>query len=313
MTWTTADIPDLSGRTAVVTGANGGLGLVCATELARHGAHVVMAARTKAKTDDARAQILAEVPDASLETVPLDLGSQSSVKAAAAAILERHAIIDILVANAGVMAMPESRTVDGFETQLAVNHLGHWTLIALLLPAIAPTPGARIVTTTSFARLNAKPVDPANPNLDGEYEDWRAYGQSKLAALQLAMGLDDALRAAGSQARAVCAHPGLSHTDLQKRTVREGGGGSQGPFWEAAAARRGMPPELGALSQLRAATDPSVRGGTLWGPRWGATGDPTRRFLFRRGPIELTIPDLWRASEDLTGVRMDVSAAVGGS
>ncbi|WP_062312679.1 SDR family NAD(P)-dependent oxidoreductase [Demequina rhizosphaerae] len=309
MSWTADDMPDLTGRTAVITGANGGLGLASAIALARRGAHIVMAARDPAKTDDARAAVLAEVPGASLETVPLDLASQAGVRDAAATILAAHPSIDILLANAGVMAMPERRTEDGFEMQLAVNHLGHWTLVSRLLPSLLAAPAARIVTLTSIARLNATSVDPANPNLDGEYEDWRAYGQSKLAALQTALGLDDALRAAGAEARALCAHPGISHTDLQKRTVREGGGGRQGPFWEAYAEQRGMPPEQGVLPQLRAATDPHARGGTLWGPRWGLSGPPTRKLLVRRGPIEAGIPGLWEASMALTGERMDVEAA----
>ncbi len=310
MSWTADDIPDLSDTTAVVTGANGGLGLASATELARHGAHVVMAARNPEKTDDARASILAEVPEASLETVPLDLASQRSVREAAATIAGGHPRIDILILNAGVMAMPEGRTEDGFETQLAVNHLGHWTLTALLMPALLAAPAARIVTTTSFARHAGAPIDPANPNLEGTYEDWAAYSRSKLANLHMAIGLDRRLRAAGSSARAMCAHPGLAHTDLQKRTVREGGGGSHGPLWERLAERRGMTAERAALSQLRAATDPRAAGGTLYGPRWMLTGAPTRRpLLWRRGQ-DAAIASLWRASEDLTGVRLEVDAEV---
>ncbi|WP_062465134.1 SDR family NAD(P)-dependent oxidoreductase [Demequina soli] len=309
MTWSAADIPDLTGRVALVTGANGGLGLACTAALSGRGAHVIMAARDPAKTDDALAAIRAEVPEASLEVVPLDLASQAGTRDAAAAIADAHPVLDLVIANAGVMAMPERRTEDGFEMQLAVNHLGHWTLLSRLLPQIVAAPAARIVTTTSIARFQGSDVDPANPHLEGEYDDWRAYGRSKLAALQLALGLDAALRAAGTPAHALCAHPGIAHTDLQKRTVREGGGGSQGPFWESYAERRGMPPARGALSQLRAATDPGARGGTLWGPRWGGTGDPTRRFLVRREAIERGIPALWEASMALTGERMDVEAA----
>lgn len=308
MSWSATDIPDQSGRVAVVTGANGGLGLACTVALARRGAHVVMAGRDARKTSEAHSAVLAAVPEASIETVALDLGSQASVRAAAAAIAERHAAVDLVLANAGIMAMPEARTADGFETQLAVNHLGHWTLIAGLLPALLDAPAARIVTTTSIARLTASPVDPANPNLAGEYEDWKAYGRSKLAAVHLAVGLDARLRAAGATARALVAHPGIAHTDLQKRTVREGGGGAQGPFWERYAERRGMPPERGALSQLRAATDPRAQGGSLYGPRWGITGAPTRRPLLTRRGMDSAIDDLWTTSEALTGVALDVTA-----
>ncbi|GAA5519987.1 hypothetical protein Lsed01_02448 [Demequina sediminis] len=309
MTWTSDSIPDLTGRVAVVTGANGGLGLACTTALARRGAHVVMAARSPSKTADATAAVLSQVPGASLESVPLDLASQEAARAAGDLIAGRHSRIDIVIANAGVMALPQGRTPDGFETQLAVNHLGHWTLLARLMPGIVAAPAARIVTTTSIARLVGAPVDPADPHLDEGYEDWAAYGRSKLAALHLAIGLDRALRAAGLPARALAAHPGISHTDLQKRTVREGGGGTQGPFWERYAERRGMSPERGALSQLRAATDPRARGGSLYGPRWALAGDPVRRLLVReRGrSLDRAIARLWSVSESLTGETLDPS------
>lgn len=310
MTWSTADIPDLSGRTVVVTGANGGLGLVCATELARRGAHVVMAARDPEKTDDATAAILAEVPRASLEVVPLDLASQRSAAEAASSILARHRLIDMLVLNAGIMAVPEGRTEDGFETQLAVNHLGHWTLTASLLPAVLAAPAARIVTTTSIARHGATPVDPRNPNLDGAYSDWRAYGQSKLANLHFALGLDRRLRSADRPARAIAADPGVTHSDLQKRAVRTGGGGRQAQFWQWYAQRHGMAVERGALIQLRAATDPRARGGALYGPRWLLHGSPVRlpqgSLLLRRTQLDHRIEDLWAASESLTGVPITI-------
>ncbi|HEU5084170.1 MAG TPA: SDR family NAD(P)-dependent oxidoreductase, partial [Acidimicrobiales bacterium] len=180
-TWTEADIPDLSGRVAVVTGANGGLGLETARALAAHGAHVVMAARDQAKAAAAEQDIRRQVPDASLEIVPLDLGDQASVTQAASTTVDRHPHVDILVNNAGVMAMPEGRTVDGFEVQLGVNHLGHWTLTAGLLPSVlrAADDGRRprVVTVTSVARFTGTPIDPRNPHLEGKYEAWTAYGQ----------------------------------------------------------------------------------------------------------------------------------------
>jgi NAD(P)-dependent dehydrogenase (short-subunit alcohol dehydrogenase family) len=167
MAWTAADIPDQSGRVAVVTGANGGLGLEVARELARKGGHVVMAARDQAKAEAARTSIHREVPDASLELQPLDLASQRSVREAAAQILAGQPTIDILVNNAGVMGIPERRTEDGFELQLAVNHLGHFALTALLLPALLARAGARVVSVTSTGRHAGRALDPANPHLAG--------------------------------------------------------------------------------------------------------------------------------------------------
>src|SRR5512132_1129905 len=152
MAWTTADIPDQSGRVAVVTGANGGLGLEVARELARRGALVVLAARDQAKATSARASIRAEVPDASLELQPLDLASLASVREAAASVLDGHRRVDVLVNNAGVMGIDERRSEDGFELQLAVNHLGHFALTALLLPALLRGGDARVVSVTSTGR-----------------------------------------------------------------------------------------------------------------------------------------------------------------
>jgi len=309
MPWTVADIPDLTGRVAVVTGANGGLGLETAAALAGAGAHVVMAARSPGKTADARETILARHPGASLETVALDLGSQASVRDAAAAIAAGHDTVDFLVNNAGVMATPEGRTEDGFETQLGVDHLGHWTLTAgLMRPLIAAQRG-RVVTVTSTAHHMGRRIDPANPHLEGRYTPWRGYGQAKLANLHFAYGLEQEFRRVNSTAQSLAAHPGLSHTDLQKRTVREGGGGSTGPFFESMAERRGMPADRGALPQLRAATDPHARGGQFYGPRWMNVGKPVRLPLYRRMGLQRSIAVLWQVSEELTGVTIDAGSA----
>src|SRR6202042_1994248 len=180
MSWSAADIPNQAGRIAVVTGANGGLGFETALALARHGGHVVLAARKPEKSERAPARGRAEVPSASLDVVPLDLGSQASVRSAAEQILADHPRLDLLVNNAGVMATPEQKTVDGYEMQFGVDHLGHWSLTALLLPALLGPAGARIVTVTSSAHHMGRGVDPANPHLVGRYRPWRAYGQAKL-------------------------------------------------------------------------------------------------------------------------------------
>jgi NAD(P)-dependent dehydrogenase (short-subunit alcohol dehydrogenase family) len=269
--WTAAQIPDQSGAVAVVTGANGGLGLEVARELARKGGHVVMAARDQAKAEAAVASIRDQVPGASLELQPLDLASQASVREAAKRILGDHRRIDILVNNAGLMAIPERRTEDGFEIQLAVNHLGHFTLTALLLPALLASDGARVVSVTSTGRHAGRPLDPANPHLAGSYEPWRAYGQAKLANLHFALELDRRFRAARTPARSIVVHPGFANTDLQARSVRETGGGRSQRFFRAAVQRYGMTPAQGALPHLRAATAraPSAAPST---PPAGSTG-----------------------------------------
>ena len=305
MAFTRESIPDQTGRTAVVTGANGGLGLESAAALAAKGAHVVMAVRDRDKAADALARIRRQTPGAALELVHLDLASLASVRAAAREILARHHAVDILLNNAGVMATPERTTEDGFELQLGVDHLGHWALTALLMPAILAAPAARVVTVTSTAHHYGRALDPDNPHLRGRYTPWRAYGQAKLANYHFGLGLDRELRAAGRAARSLVAHPGLARTDLQKRTVREGGTGRSGPFWERLAARTGMTPAQGALPQLRAATDPSADGGQLYGPRFGNAGPPVRLPVLRPG-ADSAIATLWRVSERETGIRLRV-------
>ena len=306
MAWTTADVPDQSGRVAVVTGANSGLGLEVARELARKGGHVVMAARDQAKAEAARASIHDQVPDASLELQPLDLASLASVRQAAARILAGHPSVDVLVNNAGVMAVPERRTEDGFELQLAVNHLGHFALTAQLLPALLRGSDARVVSVTSTGRHAGRPLDPDNPHLRGRYDPWRAYGQSKLANLHFALELERRFRAAGVPARSIVVHPGFSSTDLQARSVRETGGGRSQRFFHAAVRRFGMTPAQGALPLLRAATDPAAVGGALYTPRWVNWGPPVRRPLFRRSRNREAMVTLWRVSERETGITFDV-------
>ena len=306
MAWTAAKIPDQSGAVAVVTGANGGLGLEVARELARKGGHVVMAARDQAKAEAAVASIRDQVPGASLELQPLDLASQASVREAAKRVLAGHGRIDILVNNAGLMGIPERRTEDGFEMQLAVNHLGHFTLTALLLPALLAGDGARVVSVTSTGRHAGRPLDPANPHLAGSYDPWRAYGQSKLANVHFALELDRRLRAAGTPARSIVVHPGFSNTDLQARSVRETGGGRSQRFFRAAVQRFGMTPAQGALPLLRAATDPGAVGGALYTPRWVNWGPPVRRPLLRRTRNRDAMTTLWQVSERLTGTTFDV-------
>ncbi len=309
MTWDTKDIPDLRGRTAVITGGNGGLGLETAKALAAAGAHVVIAARDPAKTSAAVDTIRASVPSASLKTVALDLAALDSVRQAAATITAAHERVDVLVNNAGVMAVPERATADGFEMQLGVNHLGHFVLTARLLPLLLRA-GGRIVTVTSTAHHTGRRLDPGNPHLRGRYNPWRAYGQSKLANFHFAIGLHQRLTAAGARASSLLAHPGLSPTDLQSQSVRATGGGTSQRTWEWLAAHTGMSPARAALPQLRAATDPRARSGELYAPRFINNGPPVRRPILRRIGLTRSIEILWAVSERETGEVLDVSAAM---
>ncbi len=310
MSFTLDNIPDLQGRIAVVTGANGGLGLVTAQALAGAGAHVVIAARDQAKADAALATIAAAHPDASLEIVELNLGSLESVAAAAKQILSSHERIDILVNNAGLMAMPERATADGFEMQLGVNHLGHWALTAQLMPALLKADAARVVSVTSTAHHMGRAVNPTNPHLHGRYKPWRAYGQSKLANYHFAIGLQREFAARRLPAMSLLAHPGLSNTNLQAHTVIEGGAGWSARMAHFLSTKTGMSPEKGALPQIRAAADPAAKGGQFYAPRFVNFGAAVRRPILRLLGLETAIKTLWTVSESETGVGMNLS--VGG-
>jgi NAD(P)-dependent dehydrogenase (short-subunit alcohol dehydrogenase family) len=304
MSWGLADIPNLSGRTAVVTGANGGLGLSTARALAAAGAQVVMAARNQERARGAMERIRNGVPKAALHLIALDLGSLDSVQKASAEILAAHPSVDLLVNNAGVMGIPKRRTADGFEMQFGVDHLGHFALTARLMPALLGAPAARVVTVTSTAHHMGRAVDPANPNLDGRYGPWRAYGQAKLANFHFGLGLDRKLREAGAPATSLIAHPGLSNTELQAVSVEETGGGLSQRFFLMLARTVGMSPGEGALSQLRAATDPAAEGGEFYGPLFVNSGPPVRKPILRRLGMTRAIERLWEVSERETGLTL---------
>jgi NAD(P)-dependent dehydrogenase (short-subunit alcohol dehydrogenase family) len=309
MAWSISDIPNLTGKVAVVTGANSGLGLASAKALAGAGATVVMAARNHEKAAAAREEILAAHPDAALEIVELDLGSFEDTEAAAAKIVANHPRIDILINNAGLMAIPESRCADGYEMQFAVNHLGHWILTARLLRPLLAADMARVVTVTSTAHHTGRAVDPDNVNLEGNYSAWGAYGRAKLANFHFGIGLQREFEKHGVRAESLIAHPGLAHTNLQVNTVEQGGGGASAPFWAWMAKHTGMSPEDGALSQLRAAADPNAKGGEFYGPRWVNRGAPVRKPIMRPR-IDSDIETLWMVSERETGVKLDFESAI---
>ncbi len=311
MSWTANDIPDQHGRVAVVTGANGGLGLETTRELARKGATVVMGVRNQEKAERAVADIKADIPDARLELRELDLASLASVKAFAERVVGEHPTIDLLVNNAGVMGIAHESTADEFEKQFGTNHLGHFALTAQLMPAMIHTPGARIVTVTSTGRHAATKLDPDDLNMDENYSPWGAYGRSKIANMNFALELNRRLESAGAGAASLVAHPGFSNTDLQAHSAREHGGTSQ-RFFARTVQWVGMPPSKGALPQLRAATDPEAGGGELYTPRWVNMGAPVRRPVtgLRNRPGDMQT--LWSISEDVTGIEFDVEAIAAG-
>jgi NAD(P)-dependent dehydrogenase (short-subunit alcohol dehydrogenase family) len=220
-----------------------------------------------------------------------------------------HKSIDLLINNAGVMGISEAKTDDGFEMQFGVDHLGHWSLTALLLPALLRRPGARIVTVTSTAHHMGRAVDPGNPHLEGRYRPWRAYGQAKLANFHFGLGLQRELEKAGAGTASLIAHPGLSNTDLQTVSVQQSGGGASQQFFLFLTRRTGISSANGALSQLRAATDPAAKGGEFYGPLFVNSGPPVRKPILRRLGMDKAIAALWEVSERETGMAIDVSTA----
>lgn len=297
--WTVDDIPDQSGRVAVVTGSNTGLGLETAKALAGKGARVVLAVRNVTKGAVALASITAEHPGAEVSVQPLDLASLRSVREAAAQLLTDLRRIDLLINNAGVMCTPYEVTEDGFELQLGTNHLGHFALTGLLIDRILETPGSRVVTMSSVGhRIGQIHFDDLQ--LEHSYSRTGGYGQAKLANIMFTLELQR--RLATRMTVAVAAHPGGSQSELDRsfpRIVRIITRLAQ-PLVQSAAA--------GALPLLRAATDPHVLGGQYYGPR-GLGGMRGRPVL---APISLAAQDaaararLWTVSEELTGVNFPI-------
>jgi NAD(P)-dependent dehydrogenase (short-subunit alcohol dehydrogenase family) len=288
---------------AVVTGANSGLGWFTARHLAAAGARVVLACRSASKAEAAMADIRRDVPAADLSFQPLDLASLASVRAAADALRAAHPRVDLVVNNAGIMAIPRTLTADGFEMQIGTNHLGHFALTGLLLPTLRDTPGARVVTVSSVAhRLGRMNFD----DLMGErrYGKWSAYGQSKLSNLLFTYALAARLERAGAALIAVAAHPGYSDTNLQ--SVGPQAEGSAVGAWFAKVGNRlfAQPAEAGALPSLFAATDPSVRNADYVGPDgfrefWGS---PRVVHSNAASHDAASQARLWEVSEALTGV-----------
>jgi NAD(P)-dependent dehydrogenase (short-subunit alcohol dehydrogenase family) len=298
--WDTSRIPDQTGRLAVVTGANSGLGLVTARELARSGAAVVLGCRNLEKGRAALGDVKRAATGPAPELEALDLASLDSVRSFAERLRSNHDGLDLLINNAGVMASPRRRTADGFELQFGTNHLGHFALTELLLPAMEGREDARVVTLSSNAHKFGR-IAFDNLNGDRRYFRWRAYGQSKLANLLFALELDRRLRASGSTVKSLAAHPGYAATNLQTaapplvdRLVMMVG--------NAAVAQSD---EMGALPTLYAATEPGLEGGTYVGPDGPGEhrGRPTVVRPNRAARDEDTARRLWKVSEELTLAR----------
>jgi NAD(P)-dependent dehydrogenase (short-subunit alcohol dehydrogenase family) len=292
--WTADDLPDLDGRTAVVTGANSGIGLVAARELARARARVVLAVR-----DAERGEAAARTIGGASEVRPLDLADLASVRAFAEAW---EGDLDILVNNAGVMAVPKATTKDGFELQVGTNHLGHFALTNLLLARITD----RVVTVSSHAhRMGRIRLDDLNW-ARGRYERWRAYGQSKLANLLFTVELQRRLAEAGSNVRAVAAHPGYAATNLQGHT----GSAVQHAIMAVGNRVLAQSDEMGALPTLYAATQ-DVPPGAYVGPDGidGWRGHPTLVGRSAAASDAETARALWTLSEELTGVAFPLAPA----
>ena len=309
MPWTAADIPDQSGRVALITGANSGLGLETARALAARGATVVLACRSPQRAAQARHDLLARAERCGpIDVLELDLADLASVATAAATMADRYGRLDLLINNAGVMGLPRTLTRDGFELQFGINHLGHFAFTLALLPLLRDRDGARVVTVTSGAQYFGR-IDFDDLQGERRYDRWKAYGQSKLANVMFALELQRRLEQTGSPALSLAAHPGLARTNLQPASIAANGSRLEAlayrlmdPLFQSAA--------QGALPQLHAATAPDVAPGGHYGPDgWGGMrGWPTS---VRVAPAALDADrrrQLWQVSEALVADRAPVPA-----
>jgi len=308
--WTADDVPDQSGRNVVVTGANSGIGFEATKAFAAKGAHVVMACRSVERGREAKRDIEADYPGASLTVHELDLADLDSVAAFTEWYETTYDSLSVLANNAGVMAIPRSETADGFETQFGVNHLGHFALTGRLLGVLRRTSGAtRVVTQSSMAHESGE-IDFDDLQHDEEYDKWGAYGQSKLANLLFAYELDRRLRAAGASVTSVACHPGFAATNLQLRGPQAEGSRLRLLGMKAVNAVVAQSAAAGAWPLLYAATNPDIDGGEYVGPGGllNARGNPTEQESNERSRDEATARRLWSVSEDLTGVGFDLPA-----
>jgi NAD(P)-dependent dehydrogenase (short-subunit alcohol dehydrogenase family) len=310
MTWSTSDIPDLTGKRVVLTGVTGGLGLATALELARHGADLVVTARDDAKGDDAVAQISSDTPGTSIDVIALDLASLADARRAGAEVAKTYDRIDVLINNAGIMVPPKTYTVDGIELQIGTNHLGHFAWTAELWPVLRAS-DARVVTVSSMAHASVKGIDLRSLTREGSprrYRRWTSYGESKLANLVFAVELDRRVKAAGSGVVSVAAHPGYASTNLTKTGPTVGGLSLPGIAMHQITKVIAQSATAGSWPLLMAATDPTLTGGEYVGPAnlAGARGRPKLVGMTRTARDEALATALWAASEDAIGVAFPV-------
>ncbi|HSY36997.1 MAG TPA: oxidoreductase [Acidobacteriaceae bacterium] len=302
--WTAEQIPSQAGKTVLVTGANSGIGYQAALELARHGAHVLLGCRNEAKGRAALQRLLREAPGANAEVVQLDMASLASIRAFAAVFLGRGVVLDLLINNAGVMALPKRElTEDGFERQFGTNHLGHFALTGLLLPALLAAPTPRVVTVASLAHRTGK-IEFDNLQSERSYKGkgWDAYNASKLANILFAKELDRRARTAHSRLLSLAVHPGVSTTSIFAN--------GPGEMSLKAIAVKVLAPvlmqndEAGALPTLYAATSPDAQGGEYIGPDgFGELKGSPVVVQPRPQALDVAVGErLWAVSEELTGV-----------
>lgn len=295
--WTTEQIPDQSGKIVIVTGANSGIGYEATRALAIKGATVIMACRSLEKGQSAENQIRAEFPDAQVLLRPLDLADLSSVQQFANTFLSEFDRLDVLINNAGVMAIPYHKTADGFEMQFGTNHLGHFKLNALLFDLLKRTPNSRIVTVTSYAHFFGW-INFNNLNSERFYQKWLAYCQSKLANILFGYELQRRVALGGKNPLSIVVHPGWAATNLQHSTW----------FFSLLNPLLSQSQEMGALPSLYAATSPEVCGGEYIGPDGflGQRGYPHKARSSRRSMDLDTAKKLWAISEEITGIQFDI-------
>ncbi|WP_010204557.1 oxidoreductase [Salinibacterium sp. PAMC 21357] len=301
--WSESDIGDLTGTVAIVTGANSGLGFETSRALLKAGAHVVMTMRSAAKAETAATRLLGELGEVSLETMLLDLADLESIRRFSDEFHSKHSRLDLLINNAGIMMTDAQLTIDGFESQLGTNHLGHFALTGRLLDVIAATPGARVVSLSSVAHRWGFMEFGNLMFQNGSYTPRAAYGRSKLANLLFTYELQRRFEAAGVDAMAVAAHPGTAGTGLADHMFDR---------WYLRPLKKLVflgiqTPKQGAQPSLRAATDPNVTGGDYFGPsgRKEYRGAPVLVESNPASHSEIDAAKLWTESERLTGVNYE--------
>lgn len=303
MGWAATDIPDQQSKVVLITGANSGLGLESAKALAAAGAHVLLACRDLVKASAAVEEVGARARSVAPEVLHLDLADLDSVRGCANELTERFDHIDVVMNNAGIMAVPRGQTAQGFESQFGTNHLGHFALDGLLLPLLLEAQSPRVVTTTSFMhRMGTMNWDDLGANRT--YRKWLAYSQSKLANLLFAYELDRLSKSNGKALISVAAHPGYASTHLQAVGPEMSGNRISGAVMTMANAVAAQPAASGALPQLYAATMPDVQGGDLYGPGqlFEMRGSPKKVRGIKAASDPNTAQRLWALSEQMTGV-----------